>query len=179
MTTTMRNSLCAMTMTMTIMKMAKAKISCSLLLLLTMTTVVKNVAVTVADAAPLNDLIIELPDYGRPPTPHFSGYLDASAGCDTDINGPICKIHYWLALAAEEEEDDDADSKSATTATKPTGKFAYYVIFSSIVILVCSLCILIKIKLCLSLLPDFHFQFLIHILILIHSSRIRMKLLLQ
>jgi hypothetical protein len=68
------------------------------------------------NAAPLNDLITELPGYGRPPTPQFSGYLDASAGCDVNINGPICKIHYWLALA---NEQDDTSSAS----TKPTGKF--------------------------------------------------------
>ena len=29
-------------------------------------------------AAPLHDLISELPGYGRLPTPYFSGYLDAS-----------------------------------------------------------------------------------------------------
>ena len=83
---------------------------------------------TVVDAAPLNDLILELPGYGRPPTPQFSGYLDASAGCDIDLNGPICKIHYWLALAANDDEDDDEDdpllpsSSAAASTTKPTGK---------------------------------------------------------
>mmetsp|Transcript_27957 Transcript_27957/g.31408 ORF Transcript_27957/g.31408 Transcript_27957/m.31408 type:complete len:726 (+) Transcript_27957:93-2270(+) len=78
-------------------------------------------------AAPLHDLIIELPGYGRPPTPHFSGYLDASDGCDTAVNGPICKIHYWLALADKEnknENEDEAtssnDSKSTTATTSPT-----------------------------------------------------------
>jgi len=47
----------------------------------------------------LDDLIGELPDFGRTPTPHFSGYLDGSDGCDVDTNGPLCQIHYWLALA--------------------------------------------------------------------------------
>ena len=80
---------------------------------------------TVVDAAPLNDLIIELPGYGRPPTPQFSGYLDASAGCDIDLNGPICKIHYWLALAANDDDDEDEDTTttSASSTTKPTGKY--------------------------------------------------------
>jgi carboxypeptidase C (cathepsin A) len=58
-----------------------------------------------ADGAPLEDLIESLPDYGAPPTPHFSGYLDGTAGCDTESNGDFCKIHYWLALA----EDDPLD----------------------------------------------------------------------
>merc|ERR1719148_482392 len=85
-------------------------------------------------AAPLNDLISDLPGYGRPPTPHFSGYLDASEGCDTAVNGPICNIHYWLALAADTENEhehehkheDEAtrssndDSKSKTATTSPT-----------------------------------------------------------
>ena len=79
---------------------------------------------TVVHAAPLNDLIIELPGYGRPPTPQFSGYLDASAGCDIDLNGPICKIHYWLALAANDDDDDEDDTTttSASSTTKPTGR---------------------------------------------------------
>jgi len=45
------------------------------------------------------DMIQSLPDFGPTPTPHYSGYLDASAGCDLATNGPICKTHYWLALA--------------------------------------------------------------------------------
>lgn len=55
----------------------------------------------VVSAAPLEDLVEHLPSYGRPPTPHFSGYLDASAGCDLKTNGPVCKLHYWLALSDE------------------------------------------------------------------------------
>lgn len=50
-------------------------------------------------AAWIDDLVEELPDYGKTPTPHFSGYLDGSDGCDTETNGPLCQIHYWLALA--------------------------------------------------------------------------------
>ena len=52
-------------------------------------------------AAPLEDLVEYLPDYGQPPTPQFSGYLDGTAGCDTSVNGDFCKIHYWLALAED------------------------------------------------------------------------------
>jgi carboxypeptidase C (cathepsin A) len=57
-------------------------------------------------SAPLEDLIETLPLYGRPPTPQFSGFLDASEGCDTYTNGPICKLHYWLALAETEDPLD-------------------------------------------------------------------------
>lgn len=53
----------------------------------------------------LEDLIDELPDYGRPPTPQFSGFLDASAGCDVATNGPECQLHYWLALAEEKPSE--------------------------------------------------------------------------
>jgi carboxypeptidase C (cathepsin A) len=59
----------------------------------------------VVSAAPLNDIIHQVPLYGRPPTPMFSGYLDATNdGCDMATNGPICKLHYWLALG---EDNDD------------------------------------------------------------------------
>jgi serine carboxypeptidase-like clade 1 len=58
-------------------------------------------------AAPLHDLVASLPDYGPPPTTMFSGYLNATAGCDTSVNGDYCYIHYWLALA----ESEDAMSK--------------------------------------------------------------------
>jgi Carboxypeptidase C (cathepsin A) len=50
----------------------------------------------------IHDFIQELPDFGRTPTPHFSGYLDGSDGCHVEINGPECQIHYWLALAEHE-----------------------------------------------------------------------------
>lgn len=49
----------------------------------------------------IDDLIEELPDFGRTPTPHFSGYLDGSEGCDIESNGPVCQVHYWLALAEQ------------------------------------------------------------------------------
>ena len=39
--------------------------------------------------APAEDLVSELPGYGVPKTPHFSGYLDAAT------NGT--RLHYWLA----------------------------------------------------------------------------------
>ena len=54
-------------------------------------------------SAPLDDLVESLPLYGRPPTPQFSGYLDASDGCDLETNGPLCRLHYWFALADTEE----------------------------------------------------------------------------
>jgi len=56
-------------------------------------------AVLFASAAPLEDLVEYLPGYGRPPTPQFSGYLDATDGCDTATNGKSCHLHYWMALA--------------------------------------------------------------------------------
>eukprot|EP00980_Cylindrotheca_fusiformis_P002200 scaffold504_cov109-Cylindrotheca_fusiformis.AAC.6 len=59
-------------------------------------------------AFPKEDLIEELPSYGKTPTPHYSGYLDASKGCDIFTNGPICKIHYWFAMA---EGGDDVALK--------------------------------------------------------------------
>lgn len=43
-----------------------------------------------------------LPDYGRPPSSHFSGFLNATAGCDTEANGRSCQLHYWFALAEAE-----------------------------------------------------------------------------
>merc|ERR1719162_2282695 len=69
-------------------------------------------------AAPLHDLISDLPGYGRPPTPHFSGYLDASDGCDTVVNGPICNIHYWLALAADIENENEHEHEHEDKATR-------------------------------------------------------------
>lgn len=55
-----------------------------------------------ASAAPLEDLVESLPGYGRTPTPQFSGYLDATDGCDTATNGDSCHLHYWMALAEED-----------------------------------------------------------------------------
>ncbi|KAG7347245.1 peptidase S10 serine carboxypeptidase family protein [Nitzschia inconspicua] len=66
---------------------------------------------TGTNGAPLHDIIHEIPLYGRPPTPQFSGYLDAATndGCDLATNGPVCKLHYWLALA---EDNDDGPGLS-------------------------------------------------------------------
>jgi len=50
-------------------------------------------------AVPAADKIESLPDYGPPPTDQYSGYLDATAGCDTEANGNYCKLHYWFATA--------------------------------------------------------------------------------
>ena len=54
-------------------------------------------------AAPLEDLVQRLPDYGRTPTPQFSGYLDATDGCNTGANGDYCRLHYWFAMAETED----------------------------------------------------------------------------
>jgi serine carboxypeptidase-like clade 1 len=59
--------------------------------------------ITHIHAAPLEDLIEHLPGYGRPPTTQFSGFLDATAGCDTSVNGKYCKLHYWLNLASADD----------------------------------------------------------------------------
>lgn len=59
------------------------------------------------EAAPAEDLVESLPFFGKTPTPHYSGYLDATEGCNTEVNGAYCHIHYWLALA----EGDDWESK--------------------------------------------------------------------
>jgi Serine carboxypeptidase len=67
----------------------------------------------VVQAAPLEDLVADLPGYGRPPTPHFSGYLDATAGCNTKVNGEYCKLHYWLALAEPSDQNDNHDDATA------------------------------------------------------------------
>jgi len=57
---------------------------------------------SLGDALPSADLVEELPSFGAPPTTQYSGYLDASKGCDVLTNGPVCKIHYWLAFAEED-----------------------------------------------------------------------------
>lgn len=53
----------------------------------------------------VDDLVKELPDFGKTPTPHYSGYLDGTAGCDTKTNGDSCRIHYWMALAENNPSD--------------------------------------------------------------------------
>lgn len=58
---------------------------------------------TSVNSAPLEDLVESLPMFGRPPTTMFSGFLDASEGCDIETNGPVCKLHYWLAMAETED----------------------------------------------------------------------------
>jgi len=73
--------------------------------------------VSPTDCAPAEDSILSLPLYGPPPTPQFSGYLDASAGCDVVANGPSCRIHYWFA-AAETNEAEDADTSRVLHATE-------------------------------------------------------------
>jgi carboxypeptidase C (cathepsin A) len=55
--------------------------------------------IVAGEATWMDDFIDELPGYGRTPTPHFSGFLDASEGCDVETNGPVCRLHYWLAFA--------------------------------------------------------------------------------
>jgi serine carboxypeptidase-like clade I len=60
------------------------------------------------------DRVESLPLFGRPPSPQWSGYLNATAGCDTDVNGNDCQLHYWLALAEQDaENDDDGDVADA------------------------------------------------------------------
>ena len=62
------------------------------------------------NAIPLHDLVTNLPLVDGPlPSPQFSGYLDATDGCDTKLNGPYCKIHYWFILAEEPEEEEEEE----------------------------------------------------------------------
>ena len=58
---------------------------------------------SVSHAKPSADRVTSLPLYGPPPTDQYSGFLDATAGCDTGDNGGFCKLHYWLALAEHEK----------------------------------------------------------------------------
>jgi serine carboxypeptidase-like clade I len=71
---------------------------------------VGGVNVGAKTAAPLvsasEDSVLELPLYGPPPTPQYSGYLDipddeACAENATDCGG---KMHYWLALAEDDPQ---------------------------------------------------------------------------
>ena len=50
-------------------------------LILSAVTVLFFTAVTTA--APAADEVKSYPGFGVPPTPHYSGYLDASDGCNT------------------------------------------------------------------------------------------------
>ena len=62
-------------------------------------------------AAPLEDLVQHVPGYGRPPTTQFSGFLNATDGCNTEVNGE-CYLHYWLAMA-------DTTGSSSSSSSKP------------------------------------------------------------
>ena len=81
----------------------KMKLSLTPLITLT-TSLLSTFSITVSSAC-ADDLVKELPDFGKTPTPHYSGYLDSSAGCDTETNGKLCKIHYWMAMAEENSKD--------------------------------------------------------------------------
>ena len=59
--------------------------------------------IAAVQSAPELDRIHELPFFGKPPTPQYSGYLDGTDGCDTSINGDFCKIHYWYAASELKE----------------------------------------------------------------------------
>jgi len=57
---------------------------------------------TAVHATPAADAVPSLPLYGAPPSPMFSGYLDAKGtaanpGCAT--TEAECKLHYWFAAA--------------------------------------------------------------------------------
>jgi len=58
-----------------------------------------------AYAAPTEDAVPSLPDYGVPPSAMYSGYLDAKGtsehpGCATTEEE--CKLHYWYSEALED-----------------------------------------------------------------------------
>ena len=83
-------------------------------LILSAVTVLFFTAVTTA--APAADEVKSYPGFGVPPTPHYSGYLDASDGCNTKKNGPECQLHYILAMA-DADEADDVDSGKEVAPT--------------------------------------------------------------
>lgn len=64
----------------------------------------------VVHGAPLEDLVEFVPGYGRPPTTQFSGFLNATDGCDTSINGNYCYLHYWLAMADMGDNNNGMDA---------------------------------------------------------------------
>jgi serine carboxypeptidase-like clade I len=71
------------------------------------------------EAAPLAELVESLPEWNAPlPTTMYSGYLNATDGCDTTVNGDYCYLHYWLCMAEEDEESDD-DRPKIAAADKP------------------------------------------------------------
>ncbi len=52
---------------------------------------------TTTMAAPASDLVTNLPGFGAPPTPHYSGFLNASA------SEPGTYLHYWLATSSSDK----------------------------------------------------------------------------
>ena len=53
-----------------------------------------------ASAAPTQDAVLSLPEYGAPPTPQYSGFLDASAA---DYEAGV-QLHYWLATSSSPDQ---------------------------------------------------------------------------
>ena len=53
-----------------------------------------------ASAAPAQDAVLSLPEYGAPPTPQYSGFLDASAA---DFEAGV-QLHYWLATSSSPDQ---------------------------------------------------------------------------
>ena len=53
-----------------------------------------------ASAAPAQDAVLSLPEYGAPPTPRYSGFLDASAA---DFEAGV-QLHYWLATSSSPDQ---------------------------------------------------------------------------
>ena len=53
-----------------------------------------------ASAAPAQDAVLSLPEYGAPPTPQYSGFLDASAA---DYEAGV-QLHYWLATSSSPDQ---------------------------------------------------------------------------
>lgn len=56
-----------------------------------------SVVLSAALAAPAADRVSSLPGFGAPPTPHFSGFLNASAA------EPGTFLHYWFAAASGDD----------------------------------------------------------------------------
>lgn len=67
--------------------------------MLRIATACAALALQAADAAPESDAVPYLPSWGAPPSPQYSGFLDASAV------EPGTMLHYWYA-AAEKDADD-------------------------------------------------------------------------
>jgi cathepsin A (carboxypeptidase C) len=54
-----------------------------------------------AFAAPLDDAVVELPGFGVPPSPQYSGFLDATAA---DPEAGV-HLHYWFAATTSTNKD--------------------------------------------------------------------------